>query len=127
MSTTLSYGYKIPASGESGTAVFTILEDDITRLNSHSHNGTDSALLSRTAIVGTSQTISSSSWSANGATGHYRQAVTLPAGFSYDTVTISFRTTAGDVIIPTVEKISATQYYVYTIDSTINFIALYGG
>jgi hypothetical protein len=124
---TLTYGLKRPATGDQGASLFTALEDNITQLDGHTHNGTNSALLPAQSIVGVSQTISSASWIANGATGHYRQAVTLPAGFAFDTVTISFRTTAGAYIIPTIEKISATQYYVYTIDNTINFTAIYGG
>jgi len=129
MSTTLSYGYKKPSSGDQGTTLFTALENDIQQLNDHTHNGVDSAALTPQAIPGVTQTISSASWVANGATGHYRQQITIPAGFDYDTVSISFRTTGttGSVIYPTVERVSDTQCYVYTTDNTIDFLAVYGG
>lgn len=127
MGTTLSYGYIKPATGDQGVSLFTALEDNIQQINDHSHDGVDSAQLTPQAIPGVTQTISSASWVANGATGHYRQSVTIPAGFDFDTVSVSFRTTAGAVIYPTVEKISDTQMYVYTTDNTINFIAVYGG
>lgn len=125
--TTLTYGYKLPDTGDSGATLFTALEDNITRLDGHTHDGVDSAALPAQSIAGVTQTISSASWVASGATGHYRQQVTVPAGFDFDEVQISFRTTAGAYIHPTVEKVSDTQYYVYTTDNTINFIACYGG
>lgn len=127
MATTLSYGYVLPSTGDSGTALFTALENNITRLNDHTHDGTDSPSLPAQSIAGVSQTISSASWVASGATGHYRQAVTVPSGFDFDEVQISFRTTAGAYIHPTVERISDTQYYVYSSNNTINFLAVYGG
>lgn len=127
MATTLSYGYIKPSTGDSGAALFTDLESNIQRLNDHTHDGVDSAPLPAQSIIGVSQTISSASWVASGATGHYRQAVTVPSGFDFDEVQISFRTSAGAYIHPTVEKISDTQYYVYTTNNAINFIAIYGG
>ncbi len=125
--TTLTYGYKLPATGDSGATLFTALEDNITRLDGHTHDGTNSAPLPPQSIIGVTQTIALASWVASGATGHYRQAVTVPAGFDFDTVQISFRTTAGAYIHPTVERISDTQYYVYSSNNTIDFIAEYGG
>lgn len=129
MATTLSYGYILPSTGDSGTALFTALENNITRLNDHTHDGTDSPPLPAQSIAGVSQTISSASWVASGAAGHYRQAVTVPSGFDFDEVQISFRVpgSTGAYIHPTVERISDTQYYVYTTDNTINFTAVYGG
>lgn len=124
---TLTYGLKKPETNDTGTALFTALENNLTQMDAHNHDGVTSANLTASSIVGVTQTISSASWVASGATGHYRQSVTLPAGFSFDTVKIGFRTTAGIYICPTVEKITATTYYVYTIDNSINFTAIYGG
>lgn len=124
---TLTYGLSKPETGDAGATLFTALEDNITQLDGHTHDGSDSALLPAQSIQGVPTTILSAAWVASGATGHYRQAVTLPAGFDYDEVQLSFRTTAGAVIHPTVEKISDTQLYVYTSDNTINFIMVAGG
>lgn len=124
---TLTYGFKLPETGDSGDALWTALEDNIERVDGHSHNGTDSAQLTAQSVIASTQTITSAGWVASGATGHYRQAVTLPAGFDLDLVQIGFRTTAGAVIFPTVEKISDTQFYVYCSDNTLTMIALYGG
>jgi len=127
MSSTLSYGVYLPSTGDSGAALFTGLEGDLTQLNDHTHNGVNSAQLSATSVVGTTQSILAAAWVASGATGHYRQSVTLPAGYSFDTVQIGFRTAAGIYIMPTVERISATQFYVYTTDNSLTFTAVYGG
>lgn len=125
---TLSFGYKKPESGDKGSLLFDALEDDIQRLNDHSHNGTDSTKLTAQSITGVSQTILAAAWvTYGGPIGHYRQQVTVPAGFDFDEVQIAFRTTAGAYIYPTVEKVSDTQFFVYTIDNTIDFIAIYGG
>ena len=124
---TLTYGLKRPETGDSGTVLFTALEDNITQLDSHTHNGVNSPALTAAAIVGTTQSVASGSWLASGATGHYRQQVTVPAGFDFDVVQIGFRTAAGAVIFPTVERVSDTQYLVYTTDNTQTFTAIYGG
>jgi hypothetical protein len=114
----LSYGYKLPEDNDEGDTVFSALEDNITRVNGHSHDGSDSARLT----VGT-QTISSGSWSSSG-TG-YRQLVTVPNSQNFDDVGIQFRLSTGDVVYPTVEKVSATTYYVYTNDNTVDYTAVY--
>jgi hypothetical protein len=126
---TLSYGYKLPESGDTGAPLFTALEDNIERLNDHTHNGTDSAPLTATSIVGVPATIPFGSWvTYGGPVGFYRQQVTLPAGFNYNTVQMSFRlASTGDYVFPRVDKISNTQYYVYTIDSTESYTVVYGG
>lgn len=123
---TLTYGLKLPETGDQGTTLFTALEDNISQLDAHDHDGVNSPLLTPQSMPGIEQEILAASWVAHGPTGHYRQQVTVPAGFDFDTVSISFRTDAGAIIYPTVEKVSATQYYVYTIDNTIDFNAVYG-
>jgi len=129
MGITLSYGYVKPVTGDRGsTAFFTPMENNIQRINDHTHNGTDSAPLPAQSIVGVPQNILAVNWvSYGGPTGFYRQLVTLAPGFSYDTVQIQFRLSSGHYIYPTIEKVSATQYYIYTIDNTLDLIAVYGG
>lgn len=124
---TLSYGFKKPETLDKGAILFTVLEGDIQQLNDHNHNGTNSSKLPASSVQGVSQTISSGSWSGTGATGNYRQQVTLPAGYDYDEVKIGFRNANGDYLYPTVERVSDTQFYVYTTDNTLTFTAIYGG
>lgn len=125
---TLSYGYKLPEAGDRGTLFYDAMEGNITRFNGHTHNGTDSPPLTAQSISGVTQAISSASWATyGGPIGFYRQLVTVPAGFDYDIVGISFRLSTGELIFPTVERVSDTQYYVYTNDNTLNYVAVYGG
>lgn len=125
---TLSNGYKKPESGDKGSSFFTAMEDNITRLNNHNHDGSNSEALTATAITAIRATIPLASWDGTGLdTGHYKQTVTIPAGFDFDTVDVKFRLTDGTMIFPTVERLTDTTYRVYSIDNTIDFIAVYGG
>ena len=123
---TLSYGYKKPQTNDKGPVVFPALEANIQQLNDHNHDGANSAPISALAITRPTQSILSANWVATSG-GEYRQAVTLLAGFNFDTVTLSFRLPSGDYVQPTVEKISSSQFYVYTNDSTLTYTAVYGG
>lgn len=124
---TLSYGYKKPQTGDKGTPLFQALEQNIQRVNDHNHDGQNSPPLTAQSIQGIQDTISAANWAAYGPTGHYRQLVTMIAGFDYDKCFMSFRTILGEYVTPTVEKFSNTQYYIYTTDNTLDFLVTYGG
>jgi len=126
---TLTYGQQIPDTGDSGVPLFAALEANFTRTDGHSHNGIDSALLSAQSFQGIADTILAANWATyvGGPVGHYRQLVTMHTGFLFDTSKIGFRTTDGKYIYPTVERVSNTTYYLYTIDNTSNLLAVYGG
>jgi hypothetical protein len=127
MSTTLSNGFVLPEDGDQGDSLFTALEGNITQLNGHTHDGIDSNLLSPKNLASVEQSVLLAAWvTFGGPTGHYRQTVTVPAGFDFDEVNIQFRTTAGAYIHPTIERVTDTTYYVYTTDNTIDFKAFYG-
>lgn len=125
---TLTYGQQIPEQGERGTPIFQALEDNFTRTDGHNHDGVNSALLTPTAFVGIVDTIPLGSWAAyGGPIGHYRQLVTMHAGFLFDTAKLSFRTVGGSYIYPTVERVTNLTYYVYSTDNAIDFQVMYGG
>jgi hypothetical protein len=95
MATTLTYGFQRPASGDKGSVFWPILEDNITQLNAHSHNGTDSALLSAASSVATQQTVTNVGWVLDSG-GLYKQTVTMPSvltstGGTYDKYSIEIR------------------------------------
>lgn len=118
---TLSYGYKLPQNPDTGDVYFPALEFDIIRLNGHSHNGVDSALLSSSL-----QSVLAVNWvAAPIGGGVYRQLVTMPAGFSYDTCEIWFKLSTGEVVYPSVERASASTFYVYTNDNSLAYTAFY--
>jgi hypothetical protein len=128
MSTTLTYGQKIPSAGDRGVPLFQDLEDNFTRIDSHNHDGTNSPVLTAQAFIGIADTIHAANWASyGGPIGHYRQLVTMHPGFLFNTTKIGFRTSGGAYIYPTVERVSNITYYVYSTDNTIDFIALYGG
>lgn len=124
---TLSYGYKKPQNGDKGQPLFNDLAENIQRVNDHNHDGVNSPPLTAQALQGIQATIPLAGWVAFGPTGHYRQLVTMYPGFNFDTCFMSFRLTTGEYVTPTVEKFSATQFYVYTTDNTKDFVVTYGG
>jgi hypothetical protein len=122
---TLTYGFKKPQTGDNGSVFFPALEDNITRVDGHTHNGTDSAPLPTSSLAVTTQAIVSGSWGP--VTGVFRQLVTLPGGLQFDAVVVSFRdASSGNYYYLSVEKASATTYYVYINDNSINLTAYYG-
>ena len=123
---TLTYGYKKPQTNDKGPVVFPALEGNIQQLNDHDHDGANSKKLTAASVEAEPQTILAASWVAI-ADGQYRQLVTTLAGYDFDKVTINFRTPNGDYIYPTVERVTAFSFYVYTNDNTIAYTAIYGG
>ena len=118
---TLSYGYKLPANPDTGDQFFPAMEFNIQRLNDHTHNGVNSA-----PIASTQQSVLAASWAAAPIGGGlYRQLVTMPVGFSYDTTNIWFKISTGEFVYPTVERVSASTYYIYTNDNTLTYVANY--
>lgn len=123
---TLSYGFKKPQSGDSGSVWFPALEGNFQQLNDHTHDGSNSAKLTTASVSPTTQSIASGSWVAT-AGGTYRQSVTLPGGLQYDEVSIITRDSAtGNLLYLTIEKIDATHYYVYINDNSLTLTAQYG-
>jgi hypothetical protein len=121
MATTLSNGYIKPANPDQGDVFFPAMETNIQLMNDHTHDGSNG-----NPVASTQQNISAGSWVASAiGGGSYRQLVTLPAGFSYNTVDIWFRLSTGEFVYPTIEKDSATTYYIYTNDNSLAYVASY--
>lgn len=121
---TLTYGLKLPETGDSGSLVFPAMEANITRLDAHDHDGTDSPTLSPAASHVVTQSIASGSWVAT-SNGNYSQTVTLPGVLQYDRIHITIKLTSGHQVFPKIEKASSTTYVVYTNDSSVGFTAVY--
>lgn len=118
---TLSYGYKKPQNTDTGDVIFEALEEDIQQLNDHTHDGSNSAPLSSQ-----SASLASANWAAAPVGGGlYRQLVSMPASLTYDVAQIWFKLSSGEVVYPSVEKVSSTSYYVYTNDNTLTYVAYY--
>lgn len=122
---TLSNGYKLPEDGDKGVTFFPALEDNIQRLNDHTHNGVNSELLSATASEAVTQALLAASWAVQG-DGMFRMTVTMPSDIGYDTHNIQHRLTAGGAIVNlSTAKVTATSYYLYSNDDTIDVTAVY--
>jgi len=117
----LSKGYKLPQTPDTGDVVFPALQFNIQRLNDHTHDGVNSQLL-----ASANTPILSGNWvAAPIGGGVFRQTVTMPAGYSYDQASIWFKLSTGEFVYPSVERISATQYWIYTNDNSLNYTAYY--
>jgi len=122
---TLSFGFQLPETGDTGPIVFPALEDNIQQLNDHTHDGVTSSKLNSGAINPLSISLASAAW-ALVANGIYKQTVTLPGALSYDTTSFTVKLeTSEDLVYPTIEKVSASQYDIFTNDNSLGFEVKY--
>lgn len=121
---TLSFGFKKPENGDLGAVVFPALEGNIQQLNDHTHNGTDSSKLDSASVEPLQVSIAAGSWVAQG-NDLYKQTVTLPATLSYDMVSFTVKLPTGDLVHPTINKVSDTQYDIFTNDNSVGFEVSY--
>ncbi len=130
MSSTLTYGHVRPDTGDLGSTFWDQLRNNITQDDGHTHNGSNSSLLTSTAITPVQDTTSlvAASWVAT-AGGTYRILVTTPPSVSFSNYGLAFEITNGSDIgarfTPTVVKVSATSFYTYVNDNTINATIIY--
>jgi hypothetical protein len=123
MATTLSYGYINPANGDRGAVWFPALNSNIVRLNGHTHDGVDSALIPSSNLTSGTVSIPAASWTSNG-TGSYKQDVTVPSGYSMDSCAITIKY-GSDIIYPTITKLTTTTFRIYTLDNTLTYSAVF--
>lgn len=121
---TLSYGYQQPENGDKGSVWFPAMNDNITQLNDHDHDGVDSALLSAKNIQKGAVTIQAASWTAD-VTGRYKQTVTVPTGFNMDDYSITVRISGSHIIYPTIDRASSSSFIIYTPDNTLTYVAVF--
>lgn len=121
---TLSYGFFQPQTGDKGSVFWPRLEDNFQQLNDHTHNGSDSAMLTSASVSTVSQAISSAGWVASG-TG-FRQLVTMPGAMLFNNHAIIFKesVTKEQMFLAAVRQ-SANTYYVYINDSSLSIEAFY--
>lgn len=121
----LSYGFKNPENGDRGSVWFPALNFNIVQLNGHNHDGVTSSLINAGIIVGGSVSVPSASWVLDVA-GRYKQDVTVPAGFTIDSFVIQVKiASSGNIINPTIEKLTSTSFRIYTLDNTLTYTAIF--
>ena len=121
----LSYGFQNPENGDRGAVWFAALNADIVKMNDHTHDGSNTAQLNTGNMIGGSVSILAAAWTADG-TGRYKQTVTCPAGFTIDSYAVKFSlTSTGHIIYPSIEKVSATTFIIYTLDNSLAYTAVF--
>lgn len=123
MSTTLTYGYKRPNSGDKG--FWTDLEDNITQLNDHAHNGVNSSKLPLNSITTAVSTVTATTgWTADGDI--WKASVTIPNPFQFDDVEPQCRlSTTGEIVYLKIVKTGANTFDVYSNDDSIGLRIIY--
>lgn len=125
MSVTLTYGYKNPQNGDKGSSWFADLNANIVQLNSHNHDGSNSAPIASNLITGGTVSVPSASWVLDVA-GRYKQDVTTPTGFNMDSHNVLIReASSGYLVYPTIEKITGTSFRIYTNDNSLTYTAVF--
>jgi hypothetical protein len=90
-------------------------------MNDHNHDGSDTGFVGKD-----SQTASSGSWGSDLGGGTYRQLITLTNSRQYDSTIMQVRHgSSKNIIFPTIEKVSATTFYIYTNDNSVSFTIYY--
>lgn len=123
---TLTYGQKIPESGDLASVWMGGIEDNFTRLDAHDHDGVDSPLLTPASVTKYSSTVSSGSWSSAGG-GMYTQTITVPASiteFNSSDIYI-YITSTGERIFPGIVRASATTYTITVNDNSLALTVKY--
>lgn len=139
MPSTTAYGYRIPdtndlSKGASGW--MTSLAFNWARVSAHTHNGTDSPLLTINAFSPYTVEALSGDWAANPGgsgipAGAYRQLVTAPAGITEvnDYLVKFIISTVGATRYQQVyldwQRQSGTTFYLYCNDNTIDILCVF--
>ncbi len=113
---------KIPETGDRGSTAHPAISSNFEILDDHKHDGVTSALIDAKALTKGNVALLTAGWSAS--SGDYRQLVTLPTGYTFDTSLFKFiiasGSDAGDEITPTIVKVSSTTFYVYVYANTFD-------
>lgn len=128
MSSTLTYGLVRPDDGDLGSVWFPALRNNITQLDAHTHNGSNSAQLTSSSVIGLTADLTSGDWAAvTGKDGLFSQTVSMPANVDYDNYQVIAKSSAGDLLLLTVERVgsSGSTYDIFINDSTADLTVYY--
>lgn len=126
---TTPYGYRVPEDGDPAKGAlgwYRAIEFDIERLDQHNHDGTNSRLLSPTAIPSVPVSIPTSGWVADGP--GWKQTVAIPAAVpEINDVSVRFYSTepAGELgknAMLSWKRITGTSVEIYCNDNTAAFV-----
>lgn len=118
--TILTFGYELPNNTCTGDVWFPAMERNIQRMNDHTHDGEDSS-----RIAATVQDVLAANWGADIGGGMYRQTVQMPVGFTFENSRIEVRRSTGEVVYPSIVKVTETTFYLYTNNNTVSYKVSY--
>ena len=112
MATTLTYGLIRPDTGDKGNVFFPALEDNITQLDAHTHNGVDSAPIPSSSIAPNVVNVDTTGWVATG-NGFFTKNQTFPGAYLNSASIVRFLLDGGtkdrNQIYPTFDMIDDTN------------------
>lgn len=123
-STVLTYGIKVPSTGDKGSTFFPDLEDNFTQIDAHTHDGVTSPPLTVGSVAAIVQTIADGGWSGPTA-GYYTKTIAMGSSLEYDEVSVTIRASDGDPIYCKLEKITATSFKIYSNTQLTGISAVY--
>lgn len=112
---TLSFGFLKPENTDTGDVFFPAMETNIQKMNDHTHDGTNSAMVAKTR-----EQITSGQWQTSPVpVALYYFDGTIPSGLTFDTTVMIFTDVATGSVVPLdLQKTSDTTYSVYTNNPT---------
>ena len=108
---TLTYGIRIPSTNDAASSWMDDISDNFTRIDAHSHNGTDSPSLTTTSFTHLTSTVSASGWTDNSG-GNFSKVVTVPTDITEinNFLLKIYITASGIQIFPGIERVTATTF-----------------
>lgn len=124
---TLSYGYQRPADGDRASVWMPALKANVTKMNDHNHDGSNSAALTPSSIAKYSHTKLAADWVSAGG-GNYTMDITVPGGITEinNFIPKFINNTTGELLYLSMTRLTATTYRVAINDNTIDLLIKYG-
>lgn len=126
MATTESFGFINPDSGDNVQVWQDAINSTISQLNDHTHDDIDSSTISPASITKFTTAILSGAWVSDGG-GNFSQVVSAPAQVTEvnDFYIKMHETPTGDVLYPSVERVTAGSYRVRVNNNSLDITAVY--
>ena len=107
---------KWPSAGDRGASFCVDISNNFSILDTHSHNGTNSPKISMSSAEKGVVNLTLNNWVASG--DGYKQVVTLPSGYLFDTSMMKYiiasGVNVGEEVCLTAKKISTNTFEIYT-------------
>ena len=113
---------KIPQTGDRGTVFCPAVSESLTTLDSHTHDGVNSKVISSKSVSKGEIDLSMANWVLD--SGDYKQSVTLPSGYEFNKSMFKFIINSGSSlgreINPTIIKTGLNTFNVFVMTNTFD-------